>query len=330
MPDPQSPSPAVPATVTGAELAEALDGFWLFVACGGQRVHGQVAAPDEVASVLLATLGRIAAGRSPEAAVAVPASPGEAGPDIGQPTAEDRALAARATGGGIRSREVQPQFGNEEDEPGSAEPHAKLLESAWGVIANAGWDDCAKTPGWQEAAVRWRDDYFRWVDLHLRPGGYRTWEELAASLTRERDALFAEVSQLRRGAQDAAGAVPALPVGAALESESIRDALARALDSSPWRDGKADAVMLDVIGPLLLENQGWRERAVAAEAEREELISARLSRSVRLARIAAHCRGHLKLPGSCCPHLAQEILAIIGADEEGGDPDDWSFTDPVL
>lgn len=36
-----------------------------------------------------------------------------------------------------------------------------LLESAWGVIANAGgWDDAhAATPGWREAAERWRDEY---------------------------------------------------------------------------------------------------------------------------------------------------------------------------
>jgi hypothetical protein len=54
-----------PETITEDELAEALDSFWLFVACDGQRVHGQVADPGEVASVLLATLGRIAAGRSP-------------------------------------------------------------------------------------------------------------------------------------------------------------------------------------------------------------------------------------------------------------------------
>ena len=47
------------------------------------------------------------------------------------------------------------------------EPDAGLLGRAWGVIANAGWDDCAKSPGWQEAAVRWRDDYHRWLDLHL-------------------------------------------------------------------------------------------------------------------------------------------------------------------
>jgi hypothetical protein len=32
--------------------------------------------------------------------------------------------------------------------------------------------------------------------------------------------------------------------------------------------------------------------------------------------ITSHCRGHLELPGSCCPHLAHEILAIIGTKEE--------------
>jgi hypothetical protein len=35
-----------------------------------------------------------------------------------------------------------------------------LLEAAWGIIANAGWDGSAKTPGWQEAAIRWRERYF--------------------------------------------------------------------------------------------------------------------------------------------------------------------------
>jgi len=55
-----------PETITRDDLAEALDGFWLHIACGGQRVHGQVADPGEVASVLLATVGRIAAERSGE------------------------------------------------------------------------------------------------------------------------------------------------------------------------------------------------------------------------------------------------------------------------
>jgi len=60
---------------------------------------------------------------------------------------------------------------------------------------------------------------------------------------------------------------------------------------------------------------GWRERAEAAER--------------RLATLAAHNRQHLDLPGSCCPHLARENLAIIGTGEEVSG-DDWSFTDPAL
>jgi hypothetical protein len=46
--------------------------------------------------------------------------------------------------------------------PGSTED---LTERAWGLIANAGWDagsgdvTLAKTAGWHDAAIRWRDDY---------------------------------------------------------------------------------------------------------------------------------------------------------------------------
>jgi hypothetical protein len=43
----------------------------------------------------------------------------------------------------------------------------RLLEQAWGLIANAGWDahtgntDLDKSPGWHEAAIAWREEYFR-------------------------------------------------------------------------------------------------------------------------------------------------------------------------
>ena len=41
------------------------------------------------------------------------------------------------------------------------------LEIAWGVIANAGGGDWTKeTKEWQEAAARWRDEYF--TLLHAR------------------------------------------------------------------------------------------------------------------------------------------------------------------
>jgi hypothetical protein len=39
------------------------------------------------------------------------------------------------------------------------DPVMSLLESAWGVIANAGWNGGAKSPGWQDAAVAWRDRF---------------------------------------------------------------------------------------------------------------------------------------------------------------------------
>jgi hypothetical protein len=48
--------------------------------------------------------------------------------------------------------------------PASADP-SELLNRAWGLIANAGWDastgrvDLDKSPGWHGAAIRWRDDY---------------------------------------------------------------------------------------------------------------------------------------------------------------------------
>lgn len=45
---------------------------------------------------------------------------------------------------------------------------AALLETAWGVIANAGWDAndrevAGRAGGWHDAAVRWRDKYHEWL-----------------------------------------------------------------------------------------------------------------------------------------------------------------------
>jgi hypothetical protein len=45
---------------------------------------------------------------------------------------------------------------------------ADLLEQAWGLIANAfPFDGDHHTPGWHEAATRWRDEYHRWLSGHL-------------------------------------------------------------------------------------------------------------------------------------------------------------------
>jgi hypothetical protein len=41
----------------------------------------------------------------------------------------------------------------------------ELLESAWGIIANANGGDWDKaTPEWKDAAIRWRDNYFTSID----------------------------------------------------------------------------------------------------------------------------------------------------------------------
>lgn len=53
------------------------------------------------------------------------------------------------------------------------EKTANLLYEAWGLIANAGWDahrgivDLEKSPGWHEAALRWRDAYHETLDETL-------------------------------------------------------------------------------------------------------------------------------------------------------------------
>lgn len=46
-----------------------------------------------------------------------------------------------------------------------------LLYRAWAVIANVGDitnppDTCS--PGWSEAAIRWRDDFHRWLDKNTQ------------------------------------------------------------------------------------------------------------------------------------------------------------------
>lgn len=46
------------------------------------------------------------------------------------------------------------------------ETQSDLLETAWGIIANAGWDEFSgninqpKTTGWLDAVLRWRGQYF--------------------------------------------------------------------------------------------------------------------------------------------------------------------------
>lgn len=63
-----------------------------------------------------------------------------------------------------------PSFAELEDELKRVKAReADMLEAAWGIIANAGgWDDdLSATPGWREAAERWRDRYHEWLDEHV-------------------------------------------------------------------------------------------------------------------------------------------------------------------
>lgn len=53
------------------------------------------------------------------------------------------------------------------------EREADLLETAWGIIANAGWDGMDKSYGWQDAAVRWRDRYDEWLSDYTAAGRKR-------------------------------------------------------------------------------------------------------------------------------------------------------------
>jgi hypothetical protein len=48
-----------------------------------------------------------------------------------------------------------------------------MLEAAWGLIANAGWDahradtTLDKSPGWHEAAIKFRDKYFVYISNNM-------------------------------------------------------------------------------------------------------------------------------------------------------------------
>jgi hypothetical protein len=52
------------------------------------------------------------------------------------------------------------------DEEADAFPDPELIHDAWTIIANAGgWEGCSASPGWQEAAEKWRARYHAlWVN----------------------------------------------------------------------------------------------------------------------------------------------------------------------
>jgi hypothetical protein len=89
---------------------------------------------------------------------------------------------------------------------------------------------------------------------------------------------------------------PEAPAAPALTREQVREMISTLIEQAWWSqdDAPVSKRVTDAIWPML----------EAAEADR-----------AKLATLAAHNRGHLELPGSCCPHLAQENLAIIDAGE---------------
>ena len=75
-------------------------------------------------------------------------------------------------------------------DPTPATPdEADLLETAWGIIANAGGGDwTTQTYEWASAAARWRSDYFAYLDSRQQgdavAGVYRERARLVAALAR--------------------------------------------------------------------------------------------------------------------------------------------------
>ena len=77
-----------------------------------------------------------------------------------------------------------------------------------------------------------------------------------------------------------------------------------------YRHGFTETEVKGVLAELG-EAPAVTSRPVAAALRRAKTAEA------KLATLAAHNRQHLELPGSCCPHLARENLAIIGSEEKG-------------
>lgn len=48
-------------------------------------------------------------------------------------------------------------------EPGKVDTD-ELVMQAWTVIANAGMNGSAKSLGWNDAAIAWRDEFHNWLD----------------------------------------------------------------------------------------------------------------------------------------------------------------------
>lgn len=117
-------------------------------------------------------------------------------------------------------------------------------------------------------------------------------------------------------------------VAAAFDRKAARE-LVRAAIGKGWNndDHPAAERVTEAVWPLLEHAQaalaGDNEGVRLWMLDCGELVAKHRGRAeaaeAKLATLAVHNRGHLELAGSCCPHLAQENLAIIGSEEETAD-----------
>lgn len=87
-----------------------------------------------------------------------------------------------------------------------AMPVAELCDEAWRIIANAGWEDSAKSPGWQQVATAWREKYF----ANLLETAPTTYADLTGTADRRGAAADEQLAHLRRARDAVAATLPPL------------------------------------------------------------------------------------------------------------------------
>lgn len=128
------------------------------------------------------------------------------------------------------------------------------------------------------------------------------------------------------------------PMGADEVLARVRRDVEGAQQPAPGRAEQDTATARTLITPALLAELGrrigeyenaidWHTTCTSCAAVMDSAYAETMRREAaeaKLAALAAHCRGHLELSGSCCPHLAQEILAVIGSEEGQAAPEEPS------
>jgi hypothetical protein len=169
------------------------------------------------------------------------------------------------------------------------------------LVEIAPWPDRDPAP---EAVARWLAVHAQreWVAHILpatMPGGP---EHLDVAAVAKMNAQFA-----------AAHALLAL-IGTGREEQVAREIVLA------WSGGGAEGMWLwEHLGHLGVdpaEVTRLEQARMALEGEGVEARSRAEAAEAMLRTVVFHCQAHLKLPGTCCPHLADEILAITGSGEK--------------